>query len=72
MPPLDEKPFRSEAESDEPIEAVIRMSQPRVRPHVAPADGKTENLTQADFVTSFLVAWQPEPTPPARPPGACP
>ena len=64
MPPLDEKPFRSESESDEPAEAYIRMSHPRVRPHVAPAEGKSGNLTKADFVTSFLVAWQPVPTPP--------
>jgi hypothetical protein len=66
MPPLDEKPFRSEEESGEPTSAFVRMSHPRVRPHVAPAAGKTENLTKADFVTSFLVAWQPIPTPPAH------
>jgi len=56
--PLDEKPFRSESESNEPAEAYIRMSHPRVRPHVAPADGRSGNLTKADFVTSFLVAGQ--------------
>jgi hypothetical protein len=65
MPPFDEKPFRSENESDrEPAEIHIRMGQPRVRPHVVPAIGKTGELTKEDFVTSFLVAWQPMPTPP--------
>jgi hypothetical protein len=66
MPPLDEKPFRSEGESDEPSQVHIQMGQPRVRPHVAPAAGKTGALTKSDFVTSFLVAWQPSPTPPAH------
>jgi hypothetical protein len=67
MPPLDEKPFRSEKESArEPTEVFIRMSHPRVRPHVVPFAGKTGDLTKNDFVTSFLVAWQPSPTPPAH------
>jgi hypothetical protein len=64
---LDEKPFRSEDESDsEPAEAFIRMGHPRVRPHVVPTAGKAGELTKHDFVTSFLVAWQPSPTPPAH------
>jgi hypothetical protein len=63
--PLEEKPFRSQEESaDEPSEAHIRMGHARVRPHVVPFPGKTGNLTRADFVTSFLVAWEPFPTPP--------
>jgi hypothetical protein len=67
MPPLDEKPFRSEKESArEPTEAFIRMGHPRVRPHVVPFDGRAGKLTRDDFVTSFLVAWQPVPTPPAH------
>jgi hypothetical protein len=66
MPPLDEKPFRSPGESDDPAQVHIQMSQPRVRPHVAPAAGKAGALTKADFVTSFLIAWQPAPTPPAH------
>jgi hypothetical protein len=67
MPPLDEKPFRSEKESErEPAEIRILMGHPRVRPHVVPATGKTGELTKHDFVTSFLVAWQPSPTPPAH------
>ena len=65
MPPLEEKPFRSQEESaGEPSEAHIRMGHARVRPHVVPFPGKTGNLTRADFVTSFLVAWEPFPTPP--------
>ena len=67
MSPLDEKPFRSEKDSArEPAEVFIRMGHPRVRPHVVPFAGKTGDLTKDDFVTSFLVAWQPSPTPPAH------
>ena len=67
MASFDEKPFRSEEESaGEPAEVHIRMGQPRVRPHVVPAAGKTGALTKHDFVTSFLVAWEPSPTPPAH------
>jgi hypothetical protein len=42
------------------------MGHPRVRAHVVPFSGKTGELTKQDFVTSFLVAWQPTPTPPAH------
>jgi len=42
------------------------MGYPRVRPHVVLAPGKTGVLTEHDFVTSFLVAWQPSPTAPPR------
>jgi len=66
MPPLDEKPFRSEAESEEPSQVYIRIGHPRVRAHVVPAAGKTGDVNKADFVTSFLVAWQPSPTPPSH------
>ncbi len=67
MSPFDEKPFRSEEESAaEPSEVNIIMLPPRVRPHVVPAPGKTGVLTKHDFVTSFLVAWEPSPTPPAH------
>ena len=61
--PLDERPFRSE---EEPSDTRIRLLDPHVRPHVVPAPGKTGALTKNDFVTSFLVAWQPVPTPPAH------
>lgn len=67
MAPLDEKPFRTETEStDESSPIRIRMGEARVRPHVVPVAGKTGDLTSSDFVTSFLVAWQPSPTPPAH------
>jgi len=64
--PFEEKPFRSKEEEREPAEVHIRMSHPRVRPHVVAVDGKTTDLTPGDFMTSFLVAWQPSPTPPAH------
>ena len=67
MSQLDEKPFRSKEESDKEPEAVyIRMGHPRVGAHIVPAAGKTGDLTKHDFVTSFLVSWQPSPTPPAH------
>lgn len=67
MPPFDEKPFRSEEESArEPAQVHIRMGHPRVRPHVVPPSDRAGELTKDDFVTSFLVAWQPSPTPPAH------
>ena len=61
--PFDEKPFRDD---QEPVDARIRMGSPKVRAHVVPAAGKAGDLTKGDFVTSFLVAWQPVPTPPAH------
>ena len=63
MAPLYEKPFRSDSEK-EPSEVHIRIGHPRVRAHVVPAQGKTTNPVGSDFVTSFLAAWQPVPTPP--------
>jgi hypothetical protein len=65
--PYEEKSFRSDKEAaNEPTEVHVRMGHPRVRPHVVPLAGKTGDLTKEDFVTSFLVAWQPSPTPPAH------
>jgi hypothetical protein len=65
--PLDEKPFRSDKESDDELAQIsIHMGHPRVRPHVVPVAGKSGEPTKDDFVTSFLVAWQPVPTPPAH------
>jgi hypothetical protein len=67
MHSFDEKPFRSDQESDrEPEDVSIRMGDPRVRPHVVPASSKAGGRTKHDFVTSFLVAWEPSPTPPAH------
>jgi hypothetical protein len=65
---MEEKPFRSEQElsAGEPTDVFVRMGHPRVRPHVVPVSSKTGPLTKQDFVTSFLVAWEPSPTPPAH------
>src|SRR4029453_16120612 len=64
---MEERPFRSEQESaPELTDVSIRMGQPRVRPHVVPVSSQTGPLTKQDFVTSFLVAWEPSPTPPAH------
>jgi len=66
---LDEKPFRSENESEGgPAEIHIRMGHPRVRPHVVPIQREEpapKEPTKGAFVTSFLVCWQPSPVPPA-------
>ena len=64
MPPFEEKPFRSDADEKEPTEVHVRIGHPRIRPHVV-ANGP-EGAVAQDFVTSFLVAWQPSPTPPAH------
>jgi hypothetical protein len=67
MHSFDERPFRSDQESDrDPEDVYIRMGDPRVRPHVVPVSSKSGKLTKHDFVTSFLVAWEPSPTPPAH------
>ena len=67
MSQLDEKAFRSNEESaDDFVNTHITMGEPRVRPHVVPVSGKSGALTKNDFVTSFLVAWEPTPTPPAH------
>jgi hypothetical protein len=65
MTPFDEKPFRSEADEKEPAEVHVRIGHPRVRPHVVNTAGP-EGAAAPNFVTSFLVAWQPSPTPPAH------
>lgn len=67
MASLDEKAFRSERESDrQPAEIRIRMGRPRVRPHVVPVSGETGEPAGHELVTSFVVTWQPSPTPPAH------
>ena len=67
MSQLDGKPFRSEEESaDEFLSTHVTMGDARVRPHVVPVSSKTGELTKNDFVTTFLVAWEPSPTPPAH------
>jgi len=64
MPPYDERPFRSDADEKETAEVHVRIGHPRIRPHVVAAAG-AEGAAPA-YVTSFLVAWQPSPTPPAH------
>jgi hypothetical protein len=65
--PLDEKPFRSEdEETGQPVPVHIRVGHPRVRPHVVPLAGDGGAPSKPEFVTSFLVAWEPSPTPPAH------
>lgn len=67
MRPLEEKPFRSPDEpADETSSAHIRVGHARVRPHVVPFPERAGDLTRADFVTTFLAAWEPYPTPPAH------
>lgn len=62
----EEKSFRSEdEEAGQPVPVHIRVGHPGVRPHVVPIAEKT-GKTKEDFVTSFLVAWEPSPTPPAH------
>jgi hypothetical protein len=66
MTSYEDKAFRSEKEAArEPAEVFIRMGHPQVRAIVAPLSGTSGELTRGDFVTSFCVSWQPNPTPPA-------
>ncbi len=41
----------------------VRVGHPRVRPHVVPMSD-TAGLAKEDLLTSFIVVWQPVPTPP--------
>jgi hypothetical protein len=62
-----ERPFSSEKEQQGSGFAVhIHVASPKVHAHVVPAAGKTAPLTPGDFLTSFLVSWQPAPVPPAH------
>ena len=65
MAPLYEKPFQSDSEP-EAAGTWIRMGHPQVRAHVAPREGRTGELAKDDYATTFLVSWQPHPTPPAH------
>src|SRR5262249_28537464 len=57
--------LRSEKDAADDVAGIsIEVGHPRVRPHVVPAAGKSGELTKDDFVTSYLVAWQPVPPPP--------
>ena len=48
-----------------PLPIPVRVGSPRVRPHVVPVSGKTGTGAQNDFVTSFILVWQPTPKPPS-------
>ena len=68
MPPAkpESRPGRSRARdecTDETTPITVSVGHPRVRPHVVPASN-TAGLTREDLVTSFIVVWQPVPTPP--------
>ncbi len=41
----------------------IRVGHPRVRPQIV-SKSDTDGLTREDLITSFIVVWQPVPTPP--------
>src|SRR5215813_2134222 len=49
--------------TDETQAVAVRVDHPRVRPHIVTKSGKP-GLAREDFITSFLVVWQPLPTPP--------
>lgn len=53
---------RDECTSDTPA-ITIQVGPPRVRPHVVPMSN-TAGLAKEDLITSFIVVWQPLPTPP--------
>ncbi|HTY40769.1 MAG TPA: hypothetical protein VMH79_02730 [Thermoanaerobaculia bacterium] len=50
--------------TDDIVPINVRVGHPRVRPHVVPIAGRTTPYKADDFVTSFLVVWQPSPPPP--------
>src|SRR5579864_6349496 len=59
----EDKEFRSAKESGkEPAQVFIRMGHPRIRAHVIPISGATEEPTTRDFATSYCAAWQPTPS----------
>jgi hypothetical protein len=63
----DRRPQRSRARdecTDETTAITVRVGHPRVRPNVVPMSDRTGRLTKEDLITSFLVVWQPLPTPP--------
>jgi hypothetical protein len=64
----EDLPFHDDEENpwDHAVPVNIRIGPPRVRPHVVPIAGKVTPLSKDDFVTSFLVVWQPSPSPPAH------
>ena len=55
-------PERSEC-TDETTAITVSVGHPWIRPHVVPVSN-TAGLTREDLITSFIVVWQPVPTPP--------
>jgi hypothetical protein len=49
--------------TDETQAITVRVGHPRVRPHIVPMSN-TAGAAKEDLVTSFIVVWQPQPTPP--------
>ena len=41
----------------------VRVGHPRIRPHVVPMSN-TDGTARENLITSFIVIWQPYPTPP--------
>ena len=52
---------RDECTPDTPA-TTVRVGHPSVRPHVVPMSGEA-GLTKGALITSFLIVWQPMPTP---------
>jgi hypothetical protein len=68
MPPVkpESRPRRSRARvecTDDTTAITVSVGHPRVRPHVVRVSN-TAGLTREDLITSFIVVWQPVPTPP--------
>jgi hypothetical protein len=53
---------RDECTDDTPA-ITVHVGHPRVRPHVVSTSDKA-GLAKEDLITSFIVVWQPIPTPP--------
>jgi len=60
----EESSRQSRAPEQCPPDAItIRVGQPRIRPQVT-QKSDTKGLSKEDLITSFIVVWQPMPTPP--------
>jgi hypothetical protein len=67
MPAKPENPptrsrARDECTPDTPA-TTVRVGHPHVRPHIVPTSKKA-GVAKEDLITSFIVVWQPIPTPP--------
>ena len=57
------RPLAREECTDETQPITVRVGHPRIRPHVVPMSN-TAGLAREDLLMSFIVVWQPQPTPP--------